>query len=266
MIAHLLPPPEPHLERRRAPRLTLHCGANAVELAGLENIATPARTATWHPIPHLQLIQTVQETLRRSDLSIGSQAHSLSRDGMRYFGLMEVQSRESANNDYCWVLGLRNSHDKTFPAGIVAGASVFVCDNLSFSGEIKFARKHTRFITRDLPQIVGRAVGTLLEKWHDQDRRIAAYRCTNIDDATAHDLIVRATDVAVCPNRVIPAVLTEWRRPRHEEFQSRDMWALFNAFTEVLKRTSLSELPGRTEALHGLLDVHAGLTKLHGRN
>jgi hypothetical protein len=28
---------------------------------------------------------------------------------------------------------------------------VFVCDNLAFSGEIKIARKHTRFIVRDLP-------------------------------------------------------------------------------------------------------------------
>ena len=62
------------------------------------------------------------------------------------------KNAQTSSEDYCWVLGLRNSHDKTFPAGIVAGASVFVCDNLSFSGEIKFARKHTRFIVRDLPQ------------------------------------------------------------------------------------------------------------------
>ncbi len=38
---------------------------------------------------------------------------------------------------------VRNSHDKTFPAGIVAGTQVPVCDNLSFAGEISLARKHT---------------------------------------------------------------------------------------------------------------------------
>jgi len=75
---------------------------------------------------------------------------------------MEIQNRKQ-NDDYTWVLGLRNSHDKTFPAGIVAGASVFVCDNLSFSGEVKFARKHTRFINRDLPQLVERSIGLLME-------------------------------------------------------------------------------------------------------
>jgi len=92
------------------------------------------------------------------------------------------------------VLGLRNSHDKMFPAGIVAGASVFVCDNLSFSGEVKFARKHTRFINRDLPQFVERYIGQLMSKWHLQDKRIGAYKVTEIEDRTAHDLIVRATE------------------------------------------------------------------------
>jgi len=80
-------------------------------------------------IPHAQLISTVQKTLATTKLRIGTQAHSLSHEGQRYFGLMEIKGRQT-DADYCWVLGLRNSHDKTFPAGIVAGASVFICDNL----------------------------------------------------------------------------------------------------------------------------------------
>jgi hypothetical protein len=63
---------------------------------------------------------------------------------------------------------LRNSHDKMFPAGVVAGASVFVRVNLSFSGEAKLAGKHTRFIVRDLPGLVAAGIGRMLEKWHDQ--------------------------------------------------------------------------------------------------
>ena len=251
---------------QRTPKLLLHCGADAVGFEQVASVRTPDPTPTWQPIPHAHLIENVQTTLRTNGLRTGTQAHSLTRDGMRYFGLMEIHSREAQHDDYCWVLGLRNSHDKTFPAGIVAGASVFVCDNLSFSGEIKFARKHTRFITRDLPQLVERAVGKLVDKWHSQDRRIAAYRESAINDCAAHDLIVRATDVGVCSNRAIPAVLGEWRRPRHVDFERRSVWSLFNSFTEVLKTRSLSELPRCTEALHGLLDIHVGLAQPHGRN
>jgi hypothetical protein len=245
---------------RRTPNLILHCGAQAVQREDVSEVRTPAPTSTWQPIPHHQLISTVQQTLESTNLTIGGQAHSLTHDGMRYFGLMEIYG-EQTSTDYCWVLGLRNSHDKTFPAGIVAGASVFVCDNLSFSGEVKFARKHTRFINRDLPQLVGRAIGQMLAKWHDQDKRIAAYKEKAINEREAHDLIIRATDVGVCSNRLIPAVLNEWRHPRHDQFEARDTWSLFNSFTEALKQQgNLAELPKRTEALHGLLDVHVGLT------
>jgi len=245
----------------RPSRLVLHCGAHAVEMEQVFTVRTPEPTASWQPIPHDRLLETVQTTLKATNLTIGAQAHSLTHDGMRYFGLMEIHSRQASSNDYCWVLGLRNSHDKTFPAGIVAGASVFVCDNLSFSGEVKFARKHTRFINRDLPQLVERAVGRLMDKWNDQDLRIAAYRENQIEDRIAHDLIIRATDVGVCSNRLIPSILHAWREPRHPRFENRNVWSLFNSFTEALKDSSLAELPKRTEALHGLLDIHVGLTR-----
>jgi len=257
MIANL--DPQPQLAQRRTPNLILHCGAQHVDLDEVRSVTTPRSTDSWCPIPHHQLITTVQKTLATTNLTIGTQAHSLSHEGQRYFGLMEVHAQKTSE-DYCWVLGLRNSHDKTFPAGIVAGASVFICDNLSFSGEIKFARKHTRFIVRDLPQLVERSIGLLMTKWHDQDKRIAAYKEAEITDTEAHDLIIRSVDVGVCSNRLIPPVLHEWREPKHDTFEGRNVWSLFNAFTESLKDGALSELPKRTEALHGLLDTHVGLS------
>jgi hypothetical protein len=247
------PPPA----KRPQPNLILHCGAQRVERREIQRVKTPRATETWTPLPHLDLVTQVEQTLKTNGLVVGTQAHSLSHAGLRYFGLMEVQRTESAE-DYCWVLGLRNSHDKTFPAGVTAGASVFVCDNLSFSGEVKLARKHTSHILRDLPRLVQSAVGKLMDRWHDQDARLSAYKLAEIEERTAHDLIVRAVDVGVCPNKLVPRVLHEWREPRYEAFQARNAWTLFNAFTEALKG-NLTELPRRSEALHGLLDTHVGL-------
>ena len=102
-------------------------------------------------------------------------------------------------------------------------------------------------------------MGQLQQKWHHQDKRIEAYKEATIEDETAHDLIIRAIDVGVCSNRYIPSVLHEWREPKHDAFTDRNVWSLFNAFTESLKDGNLAELPKRTVALHGLLDVHVGL-------
>lgn len=255
MVALL--PPQPKPPKRQHPNLILHCGAKAVSRTQVLAVRTPHATDTWVPISHIDLIENVESTIKANGLSIGTQAHSLTHDGNRYFGLMEITIKRPYD-DYCWVLGLRNSHDKTFPAGIIAGSSVFVCDNLAFSGEVKLARKHTRFISRDLPHLVQNAVGRLMERWHHQDQRLNAYKHSDLDDRTAHDLVIRASDVGVLSNRSIPQVLHEWRKPRYEAFEPRNTWSLFNAFTEVLKG-NLLELPRRTTALHGLFDTHVGL-------
>ena len=254
-MVQMLQPPMPV---KRHPNLILHCGAHLVKRRDVESVSTPRPTATWTPIPHLKLIHYVEQTMTTNNLKIASHAHSLTHDGARYFGLMEIQRQTAGTDDYCWVLGLRNSHDKKFPAGIVVGMSVLICDNLSFSGEVKLARKHTRFITRDLPQLVQSAVGKLMDRWHHQDTRIARYKLADLDDPAAHDLVIRACDVGVCPNKLIPRVLHEWREPHYEAFQPRNVWSLFNSFTAALKG-NLVELPRRTEALHGLLDTHVRL-------
>src|SRR5258708_40375264 len=100
-----LPPVRPR------PNLVLHCGARAVRREQVMDVPTPEPTDTWSPISHLALIVHVERTLKANGLAIGNQAHSLSQNGARYFGLMEIQKRASGP-DFCWVLGLRNSHDK----------------------------------------------------------------------------------------------------------------------------------------------------------
>lgn len=215
------------------------------------------------PVAHTKMLGQVERTLKANGIEVIGEAHSLTYDGQRYFGLLEVRHGETVN-DYSWVLGLRNSHDKTFPAGIIAGAQVVVCDNLSFCGEVKLARKHTRFILRDLPSLAHQAVTRIVENWHQQDERIGVYRQTNVTDARAHDIVIRAADVGAITNRHIPEILREWRKPSHEEFAPRTAWSLFNAFTEGLKG-NLALLPERTSSLQGLFNSRFGL-RLHGNN
>jgi hypothetical protein len=152
----------PVLEQKRRCNLVLHCGATAVSRVEVARVSTPRPTETWTPIPHVSLIEEVEGALRSTGLKIGQQVHSLNQDGARYFGLTEVHGSHDPG-DCSLVLRLRNSHDKTFPVGLVAGASVFVCDNLSFSGEVRLTRKHTVHLQRDLPRLVGRGVDQLMQ-------------------------------------------------------------------------------------------------------
>jgi Domain of unknown function (DUF932) len=238
--------------------LYLHCGAHAVPRERVAEVLTPSRTESWVPIAHDKLLTGVQEALARSGLHVVTEAHGLTNAGNRYFGLLQVANGTNTAA-FGLVVGIRNSHDKSFPAALVLGAQVFVCDNLSFSGEVKLARKHTAHIERDLPQLVERAVGMLSDLRNTQERRFTAYQHHELADSGAHDLVIKAMDSRIIPVTRIPDVLQEWREPRHPEFrEGRTAWRLFNAFTEALKG-NLGELPKRTQALHGLLDPACGL-------
>ena len=237
--------------------LMLHCGAHAVERKEVWATPTPAGTSTWQPIPHAQLLTQVESVLPRYGLSVINEAHALTHDSNRYFGLMEIRNGCS-HPDYTWVLGLRNSNDQRFPAGFVVGNQVFVCDNLAFMGEIIVSRKHTRFILRDLPDLIDQAVGQLASKWHEQDERISRYKNHRITNPAAHDITVRAMDAGIIGTTRIPDVLDEWRKPSHDAFRPRTLWSLFNAFTEVLKGR-LQDLPSRTQRLYTLCDERCGL-------
>ena len=218
-------------------------------------IPTPDGIGIWRPISHNMLFDLVEKTVMDNGLEIENVSMGVAKEGNRFFALMRLAA---TNANYCTTVGLRNSHDKSFPAGLAVGSNVFVCDNLAFSAEITVARKHTIRIMDDLPGLVIGAVGKIAIARKSQDIRIAAYRDFAIDDWDAHDMIIRSVDYGIIPNQAIPQVLEQWRTPQHAEFQDRTMWSLFNAFTEVCKRFPVSELAKRTVKLHGMFDSMVG--------
>src|SRR5262245_12926399 len=113
-------------------KLYLHCGASAVTAEQLASVPTPPRTPTWVPIAHHALLAGVKDTLTRQGLTVVTEAHGLGHQGARYFGLLQVAQPGEDGGDFGLVVGVRNSHDKSFPAALALGASIFVCDNLSF--------------------------------------------------------------------------------------------------------------------------------------
>lgn len=240
--------------------MLLHCGAETVSREALFAVPTPRGTATWFPLSHRTILGEVENQLKATGFSIEEETHALTHDGARYFGVLSVTMKERTKSDFGWVVGLRNSHDQSYPAGLVAGTRVFVCDNLAFSGEVRISRKHTKYAYRDLRHLTARAVGKLGDRLRNLDQRIEAYKAEPVADWLAHDIAVRAVDCAAITATQIPEVLREWRTPSHQAFEPRNAWSLFNAFTEIHKTINPHTALSRGEALHGLFDSLVGLT------
>ena len=236
--------------------LCLHSGATIIEMEQLRNVTMPEATDTWTPVAHDYLVESVKGALVASGANIVKEEHALYRDGARYFGLLHLGENNDGGNT---VVGLRNSHDKTFPAGLSLGNRVFVCDNLSFSGDVVVARKHTRFIGRDLDRLIYAAVGKLADLRVKQAVRFAAYKGRELTDPEAHDIIIRALLANVVSGEAVSKVVKEWRKPAHEDFAPATCGALFNDFTEVMKGVAPIAAVKRTMTLQGLLDAHCQL-------
>lgn len=261
-------------------RIHLDSGGAVVNEGVVRSVKTPDPTDTHFPIPHDVLLDATRNLVASHGLEIKNEGHALAHKGDRYFGLMEVAPRPLARGlaitdgashfgssivkpDFATVIGLRNSHDKAFSAGLCVGSQVFVCDNLAFSGEVTMRRKHSRHILRDLPSLLEAAMGKLMGMRAHQDLRIQAYKDTEIDNRTAHDLMVRGMRAGVIPSSKLTKVVDEWEKPSHEDFSPRTVWSLFNAHTEVLKtRGQIWDKPRFTQALHGLMDSASGVAPM----
>ena len=207
--------------------LLAHCGTNKVDRQFLEQIETPPATDTFQPIAHSVLVNAVEESLAFRHISIEKSEFAVSQDGMKMFGLLEVnQVYEGVN----FAIGLRNANDKSMRLGMVAGYRVFVCDNMSFSGDFKpLLAKHTKNL--DLIESVSIGIDRIQRGWQPLREAIDYKRATYIDPDDAKVLIYNAF-----AHRQLPISLF---REVSQEFgitPESTLWSLENNFTESFKK------------------------------
>lgn len=230
--------------------LMLHRGAEEVSLNRLQQAFTPEATRTHVPIAHHSLVDHVKYALGMFGHNVAEEHHGITPDGMRYFGVLTLESDYS---DYTDTVGLRNSHDKRFPIGISMGARVFVCDNLSFVGEHVIRRKHTANAKRELPGLVMEIVEPLADARRAQQITFDRYKATRLSVEDADHTIMRLYREGVINVQRIADVNREWNEPSFEGFEDFTAWRLFNAVTRSLEG-KVTENPRTTQVLHQVID------------
>lgn len=231
---------------------------NRVNSSELANLKTPAGTDTHTPIAHSLLADYTRKALNLAGLEITKEEHGLARGDLRYFGGFAITGKEIKGDDRNLVVGIRNSHDKSFASAICIGNQMIVCDNLCFSSDIKLARRHTANILTDLPRVLASAVSRVTAHWTDMGCRINAYKETEITRRQASDLMIDLVDSKAFSARDVYKTVKEFEAPRHAEFKGNHLWNLYNSCTEHLKNSDQSKLPQRTMTVQSIFDKLAG--------
>jgi hypothetical protein len=207
-------------------------------------------------VSHELFVTHVEERLEAERIGISNQKFAVTNNGQQLFGLMQLDVAEARGRQYGRVLGLRNSYDRSFPAGLCVGAIVFVCDNLGFYGSHLNVQAHERGIMPSgVLTMISDAVSKIPSLFTSHSAALALYQRTPISDAQARGLTGRFFDRGGLNVVEIPKLLREWQAPRQREFAQapKTAWRLLNAATEVLK-SDLWRLPEKTFAIHQVLD------------
>jgi uncharacterized protein DUF932 len=122
--------------------LMSHVDTDLVTREQLALVETPDATRSFKPVPHIELIATLEDVLRENRIAIRKEQFALRRDGSTLFAVLQLAYTDTP--DGAAALGLRTSNNRTMSIQICAGLSVFVCDNMVFRGDlIALNRKHT---------------------------------------------------------------------------------------------------------------------------
>ena len=230
--------------------LMIDSNAKFVGRDAIARVPTPAATASWKPIPHVEVIDAVTDMIQAHRWRILDEQYGLARDGQRMFGVIRINRSSSTEWSRC--IGIRNSHDQSFAVGLTAGISVTVCSNLAFGGSMVLKRRHTSRI--ELNGLIVEAINSLEMEFLTLENIAEDLKTGSLGDDETRAVIVRAAEAQAINSSDILSVWKEFKDPRHEEFAEPTRWSLLNAFTENAKKYS----PARADV------CHRNLTRLFG--
>jgi hypothetical protein len=230
-------------------------GSNEIDYSQLASLSTPqGMTNTHYPIHHKTFTDLVINKVTSLQYTINEARYGIDDHG-DMFGYLKLEKNAERNGTFNHVIGLRNSHCQRFSAALAAGSSVMVCDNLAFSGDIEVGHKHTKNIMDKLPGRIDIMMQEIQDNWQSQAKRYDAYAATELSQSGYGELLWNAIDQGALSGSKAQKVINEYAAPRHEDFEDRNAWSLFNAFTEILKE-SPTMLRQRSIQLHSVFDEY----------
>ncbi len=208
-------------------------GDRLITRDALATIPTPAPTATFQPIPHIDLVNSLIEALSFRHISVMHDQYAVSEGGMKLFGLLEL---ETGFEGCRFNLGMRNANDKSMRLALTVGFRVLVCSNLAFYGDYTpVLHKHTKHF--DLKDALAIGVDRMQRNFKPMVEQVERWRGTQISDDFARVTIYKAfvEGYVDAPRHMASAVHHAYFEPDFPEFIPRTTWALHNAFTGVFR-------------------------------
>jgi len=226
--------------------------SDTVTRAMVEAVPLPERTRSYNPVAYGDAIDFLHETIAdKLALPIISETYGLNKKGDQLFALATLDTGEGESG---LSIGLRQSYNKSLALGVAVGSRVFVCDNLCFSGDaFMVVRKNTTNVWDDFKALVAAQVAGALGHHSNMQADVAKLKATACNMRRGYSFLgVMQGEGLLTPTQATVA-FGDWTTPRHEEFADRNMWGLYNAITEGLKKGAPARTINRHAGAHSFM-------------
>ena len=215
----------PTLSNTERATLLAHVDSDYCSRANLLTVPTPNATATWYPIPHHILVDTLLEEIDRRGINVTREQYAVNESGTKLFATFDTDMRGS---EFGSTIGLRTSNDKSMSLQIAIAKRVFVCDNLAFAGDlIALNRKHTSGL--DLDHELARGLDKWVEGTQTLTNNIQKLKSIPMRTADVEHMVFSVFDREILPARLFRPVVDSYRQVKHNGVVSQ--WALHNCLT-----------------------------------
>jgi hypothetical protein len=209
----------------------------------LATVPAPRPTATWYPVPHIDVADNTISALQDAGYTIKSERWTLAKSDQRLFGVVDLSLPlarwDSPGRGASISLGIRSSFDKRLPLAAICGSRVFVCSNLAFSGEVGGKHKHTRNGLNAFRGIIEDSIRALPAFQAIESARYESYMQTRLTPDQQAAIILALIDSGIVGMRSVRAVLDELKSPTYQDFAGEPtVWTLMNIVTTALRSRS----------------------------
>lgn len=247
-------------------------GSIPVSFNDLLELDTPPETNTYKPVRHEDIILNINKQVVKQlpDYEFVNSQYSINKgicrdeegeiiyDGPagKFFGIHNYikKSDIEESNPVRRSIGFRNSYDKSMSVGWCFGASVLVCDNMMFTGDITTLRKHTKNVLQDLVmKLMWDLSETCENTWDTVDEDIKTMRRIDVTNNSGFGYLGQMYGNGILNSSQFTEAVRQWKNPTYKEFDDRNKWSLYNCANHALKTTKPDKIMNKHIQLHNML-------------
>lgn len=198
----------------------------------------PIQTHSYVPVPNAMINQLVYEEAKARSYQVTGKGFRANPTRTEFLALYTLNNPEEGLSR---MIGYRNSTNKKWAVGFVAGALVMICTNGMISGDIITFRRHTGNIMEDLRLIVKQAFNEITPRFNRLMEETAFLREKLILRPTALEIvsdlfftqeILTVTQMSVLKDKLFMDKHFSLPKDPQVFFPA---WNLYNQVTEAMK-------------------------------